>query len=95
MDEPGRKTRDSDLLQTHGVSDVDPGASVGVHIEWDHVFGPMPIILLARARQNTDADRGAQVDLRLSAGACRHLHSDAAEQRASNDYASAGLAYHF
>ena len=69
--EPGRKTSDSDLLQTHGVSDVDPGASVGVHIEWDHMFGPMPITLLARARQNTDAGRGAQVDLRLSAGAYR------------------------
>ena len=69
--EPGRKTSDSDLLQTHGVSDVDPGASVGVHIEWDHMFGPMPITLLARARQNTDAGHGAQVDLRLSAGAYR------------------------
>jgi outer membrane scaffolding protein for murein synthesis (MipA/OmpV family) len=69
--EPGRKTSDSDLLQNHGVADVDPGASVGGQVEWDHMFGPMPITLLARARQNIKADRGAQVDLRLSAGAYR------------------------
>jgi outer membrane scaffolding protein for murein synthesis (MipA/OmpV family) len=41
---------------------------VGLHLEWDHKFGPMPVTLLARARQHLDTDRGAQVDLRLSAG---------------------------
>jgi len=66
--EPGRKTSESDFLKNHSVSDVDPGASVGVHLEWDHKLGPMPITLLARARQNIDADLGAQADLRLSAG---------------------------
>ena len=47
--EPGRKTSESDFLQRHDLSDADPGASVGVQVEWDHTFGPMPITLLARA----------------------------------------------
>jgi outer membrane protein len=66
--EPGRRARESDFLEIHHVPDVDRGASVGVHLEWDHKFGPMPIALLARARQHTDSDRGAQADLRLSVG---------------------------
>jgi outer membrane scaffolding protein for murein synthesis (MipA/OmpV family) len=66
--EPGRKASESDFLKSHDVPDVKIGASVGVHLEWDHKFGPMPITFLARARQRTDSDRGAQVDLRLSAG---------------------------
>ena len=66
--EPGRKTSESDFLKSHAVSDIKIGASVGVHLEWDHKFGPMPITLLARARQHADSDRGAQVDFRLSAG---------------------------
>ena len=66
--EPGRNARESDFLKLHRVQDVDRGASVGVHLEWDHKFGPVPIALLARARHHTDSDRGAQVDLRLSAG---------------------------
>lgn len=69
--EPGRKTSESDFLKKHSVSNVDHGASVGVHLEWDHKFGPLPITLLARARQHTDSDRGAQEDLRLSAGVYR------------------------
>ncbi len=69
--EPGRKASESDFLRSHGVPDVDLGASVGLHLEWDHKFGPMPITLLARARQNADSDRGAQADLRLSAGVYR------------------------
>jgi len=69
--EPGRKTSESDFLRSHSVPDVDPGASVGVHVEWDHKFGPVPITLLARVRQHTESNRGAQVDLRLSAGAYR------------------------
>jgi outer membrane protein len=69
--EPGRKRSESDFLRDHDLSNVDPGASVGVQVEWDHTFGPMPITLLARARQHTESSRGAQVDLRLSAGAFR------------------------
>jgi outer membrane protein len=66
--EPGRKNKESDFLNNRGLPDVDGGASVGVHAEWDHKFGPVPITLLARARQNIDSDRGAQFDLRLSVG---------------------------
>ncbi len=69
--EPGREASESDFLENHSVPNVDRGASVGVHLEWDYKFGPMPITLLARARQNTDSDLGAQADLRLSAGAYR------------------------
>lgn len=66
--EPGRKGRDADFLRNHGIPDVKVGASAGVHLEWDHKFGRMPVTLLARARQHFDSDRGAQIDLRLSAG---------------------------
>jgi MipA family protein len=66
--EPGRNQRDSDFLKSHSVPDVDRGASVGVHLEWDHKFGPVPIALVARARRHIESDRGAQADLRLSAG---------------------------
>jgi len=66
--EPGRKTRESDFLKSHNVPDIGIGASIGAHLEWDHKFGPVPITLLARVRQHTDSDRGAQADLRLSAG---------------------------
>ena len=64
----GRQPNDADFLKTRNVSGINHGASYGVHLEWDHKFGPMPITLLARARQNTNADPGAQADLRLSAG---------------------------
>jgi outer membrane scaffolding protein for murein synthesis (MipA/OmpV family) len=66
--EPGRKARESAFLESHNVSDIDYGASIGAQLEWDHKFGPVPITLLARARQHTESDRGAQADLRLSVG---------------------------
>jgi outer membrane protein len=66
--EPGRTPGESDFLQSHNVARIDRGASVGLHLEWDHKFGIVPISLLARARQNTDSDLGAQVDFRASAG---------------------------
>jgi MipA family protein len=69
--EPGRRTSESDFLRNHNVSDIKRGASVGGHLEWDPKIGPVPITMLARARQHTDSDRGAQVDLRLSAGVFR------------------------
>ncbi len=69
--ESGRQPDDSDFLRSRNVAGINHGASVGLHIEWDHKFGPMPITLLARARQHTDFDRGAQADLRLSAGVYR------------------------
>jgi outer membrane scaffolding protein for murein synthesis (MipA/OmpV family) len=69
--EPGRETSESDFLKNHNVSGINRGASVGLHLEWDHNFGPMPITLLVRTRQHTDSALGAQVDLRLSAGVYR------------------------
>ncbi len=66
--EGGRIASESDFLSRYNVPDIDPGASFGLHVEWDRNLGPVPITLLARGRQNADADRGAQVDLRLTAG---------------------------
>jgi outer membrane scaffolding protein for murein synthesis (MipA/OmpV family) len=69
--EPGRQASESDFLKYRGMSDIDHGVSLGVHLEWDHKFGPVPIALLVRTRQHADSDRGAQADLRLSVGAYR------------------------
>lgn len=69
--EPGRRTRESDFLENRSVFDIDRGASIGAQLEWDQKIGPAPITLLARVRQHTDSDRGAQADLRLSVGVFR------------------------
>ena len=69
--EAGRNLSDSDFLRSHNVSGINRGASVGLHLEWDHTFGPMPVTLLARMRQHTEPGRGMQADLRLSAGVYR------------------------
>jgi MipA family protein len=69
--EEGRKTSESDLLESLNLPDVHSGASVGAHLEWDTKIGRMPISLLGRYRQHTDSDRGSQFDLRFNAG----LHS--------------------
>jgi outer membrane scaffolding protein for murein synthesis (MipA/OmpV family) len=66
--EPGRQSGESDFLEAHNVPDIKRGGSVGLHLEWDHKFGPMPVTLLVRGRKNVDADLGAQADVRLSAG---------------------------
>ena len=66
--ESGRKPSESDFLKIHNIAGLNPGASVGLHLEWDHKLGPMPITLLGRVRQHTESDRGAQADFRLSAG---------------------------
>ena len=66
--EGGRQARESAFLTSHNVPNIAPGASIGAHLEWDRNLGPMPVTLLARVRQHTDADRGAQADLRLTAG---------------------------
>jgi len=66
--ESGRQAHESDFLQAHNVADIHRGAAWGAHIEWDHQFGPMPVTLLARTRQNFDSALGMQADLRLSAG---------------------------
>lgn len=66
--EPGRLTNESDFLQAHRLPFVDRGFSVGAQLEWDHLFGPMPVSVLARVRQDVDLSQGAQMDLRLNAG---------------------------
>jgi outer membrane scaffolding protein for murein synthesis (MipA/OmpV family) len=66
--EEGRKTSESSLLQSLDLPNVDPAVSVGAHVEWDFRIGPAPINVLGRVRQNADADRGAQADLRLNVG---------------------------
>ncbi|MBA2672934.1 MipA/OmpV family protein [Ramlibacter sp.] len=67
--EPGRLSSHSDFLRARNAADIDRGASVGVHLEWDTKLGPVPLSFLTRARRNIDADLGTQVDFRLSAGA--------------------------
>jgi outer membrane scaffolding protein for murein synthesis (MipA/OmpV family) len=49
-------------------TDLDPGASVGLHLEWDTKVGPAPITLLGRARHHIDTDRGMQTDVRATVG---------------------------
>ena len=49
-------------------SDLDWGASYGLHLEWDTKIGPAPITLLGRTRHHFDSDHGAQADLRATVG---------------------------
>jgi outer membrane scaffolding protein for murein synthesis (MipA/OmpV family) len=48
--------------------ELDAGASVGLHLEWDRKFGRVPVNFLIRAREHLDAERGGQADLRINAG---------------------------
>jgi outer membrane protein len=66
--EPGRFASESTFLESRAVADIKRGASVGLHLEWDHKFGIVPITVLARVRKHTDSDLGTQADLRISAG---------------------------
>ena len=66
--EPGRRKSESPLLEARNEPDLDPGASVGLHVEWDRQFGFLPVNFLIRARQNLDLDRGGQADLRTNVG---------------------------
>jgi outer membrane scaffolding protein for murein synthesis (MipA/OmpV family) len=66
--EAGRKRSESDFLSRNNVPDIDWGASAGIHAEWDTKLGPAPLNVLGRIRQNIDRDRGAQADLRVTAG---------------------------
>lgn len=49
-------------------TDVDPGASIGVHLEWDTKVGPAPVNVLGRVRRHLDSDLGTQFDLRGAVG---------------------------
>jgi outer membrane protein len=65
--EGGRLASESDFLKSNNVPDINPGASVGLHVEWDQNLGPMPVTLLVRGRHFAESDRGAQADLRFTA----------------------------
>jgi outer membrane scaffolding protein for murein synthesis (MipA/OmpV family) len=67
--ESGRRSGESEFLRGHHVADIQAGASVGVQMEFDHRFGPVPTTLLLRTRQRIDSGHGTQADLRLSVGA--------------------------
>lgn len=69
--EGGRKQSESAFLANRNAPDLDPGASAGLHIEWDGKLGPAPVTLLGRVRRHLDSDRGAQVDARITAGVYR------------------------
>jgi outer membrane scaffolding protein for murein synthesis (MipA/OmpV family) len=66
--EGGRLASESDFLRSNKVPDINPSASVGLHVEWDRKLGSAPVTLLARGRHFVDSDRGAQADLRLTVG---------------------------
>lgn len=66
--EPGRRTKDSAFLIDRNVATIDPGAAVGVHLEWDEKFGPSAVNALLRWRQNIDTDQGAKADARFTVG---------------------------
>ncbi len=65
----GRDSSESDFLRSRNFTDdVDPGASLGAHLEWDGKLGPAPVGAMLRYRQSIDSDRGSLVDLRLNLG---------------------------
>ena len=49
-------------------TDLDPGASFGVHAEWDTKVGPAPVNLLGRIRYHLKDSYGVQYDLRGAVG---------------------------
>jgi len=49
-------------------TDVDPGAALGLHLEWDTAVGRAPLNVLLRAGKHLDSDLGAQTDLRGTVG---------------------------
>lgn len=66
--EGGRDNSESAFLAGHNLANISASASLGVHAELEKKVGPMPLIALLRYRQDIDRDRGAQTDLRLTAG---------------------------
>lgn len=56
------------LAHEAGPRDGDPGASLGAHLEWNTKIGPAPLNALARFRSHLDAERGKQLDARLTLG---------------------------
>lgn len=66
--EGGRDKAQSSFLAAHNLPDLPYSVSWGAHLEYEKNIGPMPVIALLRYRQDVDGARGAQADLRLTAG---------------------------
>lgn len=66
--EGGRDSSESVFLTSHAMPTISPSLSWGIHAELEKNIGPMPLIVLLRYRQDADDARGAQADLRLTAG---------------------------
>lgn len=66
--EGGRKSSESAFLAARQLPDLPASLSWGVHAELERDLGPMPLNGLLRYRQDSDGARGAQLDLRLTAG---------------------------
>jgi MipA family protein len=65
----GRDSSESAFLRERSFTDdVDAGASLGAHFEWDGMAGPAPIGVMLRYRQSIDSDRGSLADARLNLG---------------------------
>jgi len=65
----GRESSESAFLREHNFNDdLDAGASLGAHLEWDTQVGTAPVGLLLRYRRSLESDRGTLVDLRLNVG---------------------------
>jgi outer membrane scaffolding protein for murein synthesis (MipA/OmpV family) len=66
--EAGRRASDVDSLSSRGVPDRSDGVSYGPFLEWVGSIGPAPVSTVLRLRLHGDADRGSQVDLRVTMG---------------------------
>jgi len=66
--EGGRPRAESAFLDSGGFDDIAPGASLGVHVEWDAYPGRVPVTTLARLRRHTRDALGGQADLRVTTG---------------------------
>lgn len=66
--EGGRDSSESGFLSSRGLPSLPASLSWGVHAELEKNIGPVPLIALLRYRQDADSARGAQTDLRLTAG---------------------------
>ena len=67
-DESGRDSYESYWLSSHNVTSLPPTVSWGGQMEMNYSIGPMPFWILARYRQNSNANFGAQEDVRITAG---------------------------
>jgi len=66
--EGGRPRAESAFLDSRGFEDIAPGASVGVHVEWDAYPVRVPVTTLVRLRRHTRDSLGSQADLRVTVG---------------------------